>query len=248
VTRASGAFAPTGTLQGSMAASNAPTAVVLSGGVDLDHVEIGSEALVGTEIMRVTAIDATAGTCTLARGCVDTLPQPHAQDARVWFTDGYTGADPTEYFTGEQIQAKLLVRAGDGTLDPSLATTLSVTLVQRAARPYPPAAMQINGASAPASITAPLAVTFARRNRITQADQLIDATAGDMTPEAGQTTTLQVFDSGGTKVHEETGIAGTASTPWSPAAAGSYSVKLFAVRDGLNSLQTAQWSGTINLP
>lgn len=248
VVHASGAFAPTGLLQGSMAAESGPTAVALSGGVDLDQVEVGSEALVDTEIMRVIAIDATAGTCTLARGCVDTLPQQHALGARVWFTDGYTGADPTEYFSGEKIQAKLLVRAGDGTLDQSLATTLSVTLAQRAARPYPPAAMKINGVSSPASITAPLAVTFARRNRLTQADQLIDATAGDMTPETGQTTTLQVFDSGGTKVHEETGIAGTASTPWSPAAAGTYSVKLFAVRDTLASTQTAQWSGIINLP
>ena len=89
-------------------------------------------------------------------------------------------------------------------------------------------------------------MSWSRRNRLTQADQLIDQTAGDITPEDGQTTTVQCF-SGTTKVHEETGLTGTSATAWTPATAGVYTVKVFSVRDGHNSLQTQQWSGTITI-
>lgn len=236
----SGAFAPTGLLQSGMAREAGPTAVVLTNGVDLDQVQIGSEALVDNELCRVTAINPTALTCTLARGCVDTVPALHSAGARVWFTDLHVGADPTEYATGETINAQLLTRAGNGTLDPADATIASVQLNERQARPYPPANVLINGVAAPASINAPLTVTFARRNRLTQADQLLDTAAGDTAPETNQTTTLQVFDHTGANVHEEDGITGTASTAWAPSASANFSIKLLTMRDGLQSWQTVQ--------
>lgn len=237
---ASGAFAPTGLLQSAMAQEAGPSAVVLTNGVDLDQVLIGDEALVDSELCRVTAIDPVAGTCTLARGCVDTVPATHSAGARVWFTDRHVGADPTEYATGETINAQLLTRAGNGTLDPASASVASVLLNQRQARPYPPGKVLINGSAAPTSVTAPLTVTFARRNRLTQADQLLDTTAADIAPETNQTTALQVLDKNGAVATSQTGITGTSSVAWSPANTGTYSVKLFSVCAGLNSWQTYQ--------
>jgi hypothetical protein len=244
----SGPFAPSAVLQASMVQEAGPTQATLISGSLLDQVTLPCEVLIDDEIMRCDALDVATGVVTLARGCVDAVPAAHVAGARVWFTDGFTAADPTEYVTGETVQAKLLTQTGSGTLDPAQATTASVTLNSRQIRPYPPAGLKINGTAYPATVTAPLTVTFARRNRVIQADQLVDTTAADIAPETGQTTTLQVFDSGGTKVHEETGITGTASMPWSPATAGTYSMKLFAVRDSQVSLQTAQWSGAVSLP
>jgi len=243
---AAGPFAPSAVLQGAMAAEPGPTAVVLTGGSDLASVTLPCEVVIDNERMRCDTLDPVTGDATLARGCIDTVPAGHAAGARVWFTDGWTAADPTEYIIGETIQAKLLTRTGDGTLDPALATTASITLTGRQDLPYPPARLKVNGVDNPASVTAPVTVSFARRNRLTQADQLIDQSSGDVTPEVGQTVTVQ-FYSGASKVHEETGIAGTASTPWSPATPGTYTIKAFSVRDSDASLQTAQWSGTITI-
>lgn len=245
VARGTGTWSPNGVATAAIGADD--TTVTLTGVTDLDQVRANSAALIDAEIVRVVGVDTTIGIVTIARGCADTLPATHAAGARMYFVDPFRGSDRREYVTGETVSAKLLTHTPSGDLAIADAPTSSVVMNQRQARPYPPAGMKINGATSPASIIAPLTVTFARRNRVTQADQLIDASAGDMTPETDQTTTLQVFDSGGTKVHEETGIAGTASTPWSPATAGTYSVKLFALRDSQVSLQTAQWSGTISL-
>jgi hypothetical protein len=244
---AAGPFAPSALLQDAMPAERGPTAAVLTGGSDLDQVTLPCEVLIDGELMRCDALDPVTGAATLARACVDTVPAAHASGARVWFTDGWTAADPTEYIAGESIQAKLLTRTGEGTLDPSLATTASITLAGRQDLPYAPARLRINGDDNPATAAAPITVSFARRNRLTQADQLVDQTSGDITPEDGQTTTVQVFNSVGTRMHEETGITGTSATPWSPATAGIYTVKVFSMRDGLASWQTAQWSVSITL-
>jgi hypothetical protein len=244
VGRGVGTWSPSGATTAAIGAAD--TAVTLTGVTDLDQVRAGSAALLDAEIVRVVGVDTTTGIITIARGCVDTLPAAHATGTRMYFVDPFRGSDRREYITGEAVSAKLLTHTPSGDLSVDDAPTSTVTMNQRQARPYPPAGMKINGTAAPASITAPLTVTFARRNRVTQADQLVDGSAGDITPESGQTTTLQVFDSGDNKVHEETGITGTASTPWSPGTSGTYTVKLFSVRDGLASWQSAQWVGTIS--
>lgn len=242
----SGPFAPSAVLQASMVQEAGPTQATLISGVNLSLVKVPCEVLIDGEIMRCDAIDSTTGLVTLARGCVDTVPAAHTAGARVWFTDDFMGADPTEYITGETVQAKLLTQTGSGTLDPSQATTASVTLNSRQIRPYAPA-ISLNGARYPASVTAPVTVGLARRNRATQADQLIDATQGDITPEANQTTTVQ-FYSGATKLAEQTGITTNAAAPWSPAKSDTYTIKAFATRDSYTSWQTAQWTGTVIVP
>jgi hypothetical protein len=155
----------------------------------------------------------SSGALTLARGCVDTVPTPHAAGARVWFTDTYVGADPTEYLAGDTVQAKLLTRAQQGTLDPALAPVAQVRLDARHARPYPPGRLRINGAAWPQTAFARLDLAWAHRDRVLQGDRLIEHEAGSIGPEPGTTTTVRILHAlSGAVLHETTGIAGTSHT------------------------------------
>lgn len=242
----SGPFAPSAVLEASMVAEGGPSQVTLIDGTNLTAVKLPCEVLIDGEIMRCDALNTTTGVATLARGCVDTVPVAHVAGARVWFTDGWTAADSTEYLTGEVIQAKLLTQTNSGLLDPSQATVATVTLNERQIRPYPPS-ISVNGQLYPASVTAPVTVGLARRDRVTQADQLVDATQADITPESGQTGTV-TFLQNGTQLAQQTGIAANAAAAWSPTNTGTYTIEAFSNRSGYSSWQTAQWTGTIAVP
>jgi hypothetical protein len=222
-------------LQSAMAASAGPTLVVLTNSVDLDQVALGTEAQVDGEVCRVDGIDPSTGAVTLARGCVDSTPAPHAAGARVWFTDSHTGADPTEYIFGETIQAKLLTTTGMGVLDPSLASVISVTLAQRQARPYPPGNLTVQGSRYPGLVEGALALTWSHRDRLLQADQLIDTLQSNIGPEPDTTYTVKVYLNGALD-SIEAGIEGTSYTP-TVSGDGTVRVEITAQREGLDSWQ-----------
>ena len=53
--------------------------------LDVDiEVYIGEQIFVGEEIVVVDDIDEATGTATVKRGCVDTIPVPHAAGTQVW--------------------------------------------------------------------------------------------------------------------------------------------------------------------
>ena len=204
----SGDFTPTGLLRTALGPTD--TRVTLEQTRDLDLVVVGSEALIDDELVRIDAIDADAGILTIARGCVDTVPAAHAAAARLWCSDTYIGADPTEYLAGETVEAKLLTRTRQGTLDPALAPVAQVRLDARHARPYPPGRLRINGDTWPAASHARLTIAWVHRDRILQADRLIEHEAGGIGPEPGATTTVRIVHAAnGALLHEATGIAGT---------------------------------------
>lgn len=232
---ATGDFTPGGLLAAAMPAGAAPVAITLTSANDLDLVAVGSEALIDDEVFRVDAINAAAGTATLARGCVDTAPADHALGARVWFTDFFTTADKTEYTTGETIQAKLLTHAGNGALDPALATTASILLNKRQIRPYPPGNLKINGVAYPATVASGLVLTWSHRDRGLQADQLVDTAAANIGPEIGTTYTVRTY-LGGVLKSTTTGITGTTHTPANPGS-GTVRIEVDAVRAGYTSWQ-----------
>jgi hypothetical protein len=208
----SGDFSPNGLLAAAM--TRTTTAITLTAGQSLDLVQVGSEARIESESCRVVAINPTTGAVTLARGCVDTLPKPHAVGTRVWFSDGYVGAGETEYLAGESVDVKLLPRTQRGTLDLASAVTATVVMNQRQYRPYPPAKLRINGAAYPATISGPLVISWVHRDRLLQADQLVDSEAGGIGPEVGTTYTLRLYDQTDTLRRTVTGLTGTTYT-WS---------------------------------
>jgi hypothetical protein len=234
---ANGDFCPSAlVVEGDALSDAAPrTNFTLTGGAALSSIEVGQAAMWGSEWCRVDAIDATAGTITLGRGCADTVPQVQAANSRIWFYDVAAAADRTEYTGGESVDIELLTNTGTQQLDPSLSTSLSLTFDQRQFRPYPPANLTINGNRYPSSVSASVALAWSHRDRVLQADQLIDTLQGDVGPEAGTTYTVRVYLDG-VLDSETTGITGTATTPVL-SGDGDVVIAISAVRDGIESQQ-----------
>lgn len=207
---------------------------IVAGG-RLDAVTVGMGVLWDDEIARVDGIDVSAGTITLGRGCGDTVPQQHAAGSRLWIYPTGFVYSTTEYTDAEAVDVKLLANTGSQQQDINAATALTITFNQRQARPYPPGNLAINGLFYPAAIGAPLTVAWAHRDRVLQADQLVDTTSASVGPETGTTYTLRLYLNG-TLDSTTTGITGTSSIP-TVSGAGTVRVAISAVRDGLESWQ-----------
>ncbi|HEL4772153.1 TPA: hypothetical protein UN076_003037 [Stenotrophomonas maltophilia] len=235
-------FAPSGLLTTAMTATT--TAIALAAGVSLDMIEVGTEALIDDELVRVASIDPVAATLTVARGCVDTVPVPHAVGTRVWFTDEYVGFDGREYLANESPQAKLITRTSQGELNPDLATTIGLTLQRRQIRPYPPGRLRVQGEAYPPEVWTfgtELTVQWAHRDRLLQADQLVDTTQGNIGPEPGTTYTVRWYLAG-SLVRTQAGITGTTDTYTPPDGSGGKQIRVEveSIRDGYRSWQIQQ--------
>lgn len=208
---------------------------------DVSTVQAGDAGMIDDEIVRVVSLNIDTGDLVIARGCADTVPARHLKGARIWFYGQDTAVDPVDYSPGVVVQAKVQTRTSTGLLDPALAATDSITTARRQARPYPPGRLRVNNTAYPRDVFGELSVTWAHRDRLTQADQLVDTTATDIGPEAGTTYTLQVY-SGATLRKTYAGITGTSwSYPAADEVAHGYlqtlRIVLFSVRGGLESLQ-----------
>ena len=242
-------WCPTAQLVGAMPVSTAPTVATLTNSLDLDRVSLGQAALIDDEIVRVDAIDLGAGSVTLGRGCADTVPREHAAGARVWFYDTFEGVDETEYSSGVTVQARLLTNTSIGQLAPGLAGTDSLALVGRQGRPYPPGQFTIGGSSWPTSIEGDVVLGWAHRDRLSQADQLIDTGLGSIGPEAGTTYSCRLLRADTSAVlASQTGLAGTTAT-LATTYVGQVIAEVWSVRGGIESLQRQRWQfGHINPP
>lgn len=211
---ANGDWCPTATVVA--ASSWLDTAFTLAGGTRLDEVVVGSAALWENEIVRVDAINPTTGAITLGRACADTLPAQHAAGSRIWFYQDNEALDPTEYTAGEGLDIKLLTNTGSQQIDIALATAMSVGMGGRQVLPYPPANLRINSAYYPVALTGNPLITidWAHRDRVLQADQLIDFLQGNIGPEPGTTYNLRLYGEADTLLRTETGLTGTTYT-WS---------------------------------
>lgn len=205
VERANASWVPTAIV----AAATPPaqlSVVQLAEGTDLDFVDTGTVGLWDGEWVRVDDIDEATGLATLARGVADSVPAPHAAGSRIWFVDQLAGLDPTEWLVGETVNAKLLTNTASGTLDPAAAPVDSVTMAQRQHRPYPPGNVRLNGTAYPAQIGAAalLNVSWAHRDRVGQAEQLIDTAQSSIGPEAGTSYVLRIYGETDTLLRTQT--------------------------------------------
>ena len=206
----------------------------LADGRRLGNVVLGSAALWGSEIVRVDALD-TAG-ITLGRGCADTVAALHAPNERIWFYDDAAASDITEYVAGETLNVKLLTNTGSQQLDIGAATPISVQMQGRASLPYPPANVQIAAAAWPDTVAGEFTVAWAHRDRIAQADQLIDDSQPTLTLPQNQRYGLRFSDGASTVLAERTDIgAGTATVAL--AYTGTVVMTLWTIDDIGESLQ-----------
>lgn len=241
--RGQGEFAPHAVLAASIGQAVTST-ISYHSEVDIDLVAVGSYAYIDDEAVAITAINTTAKTLTINRGVLDTVPAAHAAGSRIWFADGFQGVDPTEYATGETVNARLLTVTGRGTLSLAEAPTDSLAMNRRQNRPYPPGDMRMNGVAYPQVVSGDLVITWAHRDRLSQTVSLTPQSAASIGPEPGTTYTVRVRDRNGTVVRTQTGLAATSWT-WTVAAAATdaatagdrVTVEVESVRDGLASWQ-----------
>lgn len=222
------------------AAGYEDTSFTIANGYQLSLVAVGTAAQWGNEIVRVDAIDAAAGTIILGRACADTVPAQHAAGERLWFYGADVAAASSEYTSGETVDVKLLTNTGSQQLDESAATPMAVTFNGRQARPYPPAAVMLNGLDALGvpSLTGDIAVAFAFRNRVLQADQLIDYSMANVAPETGQTLSWRVLDPTSAVIASGSGVTANTFTVPAMTADGALTLEMWCVRDGLASWQS----------
>jgi len=207
-----GDFCPSATLVGAM--TKTTTAITLDNGVDLDLVSAGSYAIVNDEYILILDIDTVAGTATVSRGILDTVPVEHPAGARLWFADGFHGFSSTEYTDGESVDIKLLPTAYLGELDISLAPVDRLVMSQRQYRPYPPGNLLINTQPYPEWIDGylPLSFSWAHRDRLLQTAYMVEQNEASIGPEAGTTYTLRLYGETDALLRTETGLTGTSYT------------------------------------
>lgn len=191
-----GDWAPTGTLVNGI--SKTATSITLQAAFDLDVIGVNTLALLGSgsnaEIVQVTAINLDTYTLTIKRGCVDTVPKVWPSGTRFTSYELHYASDEIEYTLGEVVSARFLTKTATGTLAEASAPVATVTMSQRAARPYPPALVRFNGQAWPTALQNAVAVTWAHRDRLLQMDQVRDQEAASIGPEIGTAYRVRAFN------------------------------------------------------
>lgn len=192
------------------------TTLPITGAMDFFKLVPGLIGYLGNEIVQIDPTEdfSNESQIKVKRGCVDTVPAEHPAGTRLWFYDeALMGFDPTERTQGETVYYKALTVSSRGKLPIADATATSLVFNNRYARPYPPGNLRINGVASPATFSGQPTVTWSHRDRLQQADQIIDTTAGNVGPEPGVTYTLRIYgEDGTTLLRTETGLSGTSYT------------------------------------
>lgn len=233
-----GDFCPSATVVSAL--TKITTAITLANGIDLDIVVAGGYAVIDNEYVLVSAIDSIAGTATISRGVLDTVPAEHSAGARIWFADGFQGFDATEYADGEVLDVKLLPITGQGELALADAPVDSLTFDQRQYRPYPPGNLKFDGVAYPEIVegSTDIVLTWAHRDRLSQTAYIVEQSEASIGPEASVTYSIEVADEALTVLHSATGItAATATVPSSSLTGALLRFRLWSVRGGLASYQ-----------
>jgi hypothetical protein len=178
----------------------------------IDSLKVGMAALVDNEFMAITALG--PGSVTVKRGCADTVPAKHEADALIWFIDvSVVGTDGKEHVAGEISSVKYSPYTTGGALNIETSGSIdTLTYNYRFARPYPPGSVRANNlrwyedGNTLSADRASLMLSWTYRDRVLEADQLVDHDAGSIGPEPGTSYTVRVYDDNGTLKRTYPGI------------------------------------------
>jgi len=231
-------FCPYATLNGAIGPMD--TVVSVQGGDGIEDVAEGTLAQIDHEIV---VIESVAGSSvTIRRGCLDTIPGHHANGAALMAWDGYTTSDNVEYVDSDEVGVKILPVTGSGTLYAGLAPEDRVAMDQRALRPYPPAAVQINGEYFPETVWAEdligIVATWTHRDRTQQTGgTILDWTGASVGPEDGVTYSARlVLGTTQAEIGVVSAVAGLTHTFMTPHR-GQMRLEAWSERSGLRSMQ-----------
>lgn len=205
-------------------------------------------AYIDDEIVRIDSLTEPTGVdpakITIGRGCLDTVPAPHAAGARIWFAQNYSAWDSTEYQETTTLDIKLLSQTSLGTFPITSATAIPFgPLGARHFKPYPPA----NVKQGPGNVNYPsniygdnaTRVNWVDRNRLQQTTiSIMDFFDAGITVEPGVTYTLRFLgeadytkDPFTAPSKETTGLSSGTNYTWSTeltdAPLGNYSPQRF---------------------
>lgn len=249
--RTKGTACPIGYLASAIGPSD--TVISISSFMDVEGIAsdlvIGMGLLINGEIMRLDSN--TLPDLTVARGCADTIPSTtqHAAGSIVWFFSRDLASDNREYAATETVGVKLLPYTNSGGSVPiSYAEPHTLNFNWRHARPYPPGNFMCNAQPWHAGVRyinpsdVALTFTWAHRDRITQADQLVGHSESSVGPEVGTTYVARVYDAFDNQVREVTGIVGTTwdytrTMALMDIVDGAAYIDIYSVRDTLESWQ-----------
>jgi hypothetical protein len=241
-------FAPSGLLDVSI--DEFDTEVVLTSDDDLDLIVVPILAAIHddldpltTEIVWVTAVVGT--TLTISRGMLDTVPRAHVAGETLVVYDTEGMPDGVQRADATTPDVQLLTRSTQGVLDIGVAPVEEITMDSRAIRPLRPANVRVNGQSigpVDALLAPTLSVTWVERNRLTEISTPLTWTDATTTPEAGQTTIIEVTRADGLILTTHAGLTGTSYSV--PATSfGAYSngyIRVGSERDGYREWQAYQ--------
>lgn len=179
-------------------------------------VQPGMAIMIGGEICKLVA--KTGNHLEIRRGCADTIPRAHAAGTLVWFLGLAAASDGQEWGGSQTVAVKLLPATSSGGSVPLGGSPPNdLTFAYRFIRPYPPGALRANavpwltGDFQIDEIT-DLALTWAHRDRIGQADQLVSHDAASVGPEAGTTYKATIYRADDLELASYESIVGTAWT------------------------------------
>lgn len=217
-----------------------------AGPVSGGFIQIGSGAETANELALISAI--SGGNYTLKRGQLDTVPKAWAIGTPIWFFSNSSGVtDPITRAALDTINYKILPITSNGTLNASAASPVSLTTTERPWLPTRPANVTAHGEDfGPVDITdtspvpSDVAIIWANRNRLSEDTQPLAWTAAGVSPEAGQTTKIEVLHSSTRAVittHDS--LAGSSFNLPVASFGGNSSgiVRVTSERDGFESLQ-----------
>ena len=158
--------------------------------VATNFLEVGVVLQVDEELICVTSFDLTLRTMVVQRGILDTVPEVHLDNARIWGVEKSYATDKVTYLAGETIHTKLLTETPQGVLDIADATEDTLLLVGRPHLPYPPGNFKIDTVSWDSKVSdaGEYEFTWTSRNRLQQTTAtFLDYYSGSVTSEAGVT-------------------------------------------------------------
>jgi len=234
---ASNLFCPTLTVTNDLTKTSTVIPYVSSTGV-LSGVEIGGYAYIDSEAVRIDAISEGTQTITIARGCIDTVPETHLANSKIFVVSSNFSFDTTEYLTGETVSAKVRTRTSSNLLSESMAPTDTLVMVGRYSKPYPPGQFKINASYYPEVVNVSIEVTWSHRDRLLQLASIVGTLAGNIGPEPGTTYRVRAYRvSSGALLQSLTGITTTNATLALPSGTYNVRVELESVVGGVVSLQ-----------
>lgn len=200
---------------------------------------IGGGGDSASEMALVQTITETGG-YTLARGILDTVPRAWPAGTPLWFLNDQVVLDTVARAPGEVATYRPLMRTSLGLLAYDLGEDRSITLSARPYLPLRPADVQVNGVGfgTVALAGSSAVVTWANRNRLLETSQVLNWRAPSVTPESGQTTTIEVLDSSGAVIHSYTGLTGTTHTIATTDLVGAAAIRIYSMRGSYQSLQS----------